>query len=246
VRIKNTIYEDGIPLFRIASDLIDRPQLSAGGINYMNKYIKMYPEKIIPIEPMNRVIKMFYDLETTGTNSKKHSIHHISGLIEVDGEVDLVFDYKVRPHQKAVIEQEAMTICGVTAVEISKYPTMKSVHKKIQVMLSTYVDRFDNTDKIFLVGFNNRSFDDDFFRKFFELNDDPYFNAWFWSDSHDVMVLASVYLQERRYRMPAFKLKSVAKELGLIVDESKLHEADYDIELTREIYRIVTGLELEM
>ena len=45
--------------------------------------------------------------------------------------------------------------------------------------------------------------------------------------------------------MPSFKLKRVAKELGILVEEEKLHDAVYNVYLTREIYRIVTGLELE-
>ena len=40
--------------------------------------------------------------------------------------------------------------------------------------------------------------------------------------------------------MTDFKLKTVAKQLGIIVDESKLHDAKYDIILTKQIYEIVT------
>jgi DNA polymerase-3 subunit epsilon len=43
-----------------------------------------------------------------------------------------------------------------------------------------------------------------------------------------------------------FKLKTVAKELGLWVDETRLHDAEYDIELTRSVYRIVTGIDYEL
>jgi len=245
-RINSVIYEDSTPIFKIESKLIDKKQLSQGGVDYMNRYAKMYPEKIIEINTMRNVIKIFYDLETTGLNQNKSSIHHISGFIEKNDEIIQAFDFKVRPHTKAVIEPEAMRISKVTEEQIAKYPTMKSVYKKLIVMLSTHVDRYDKQDKIFLVGYNNISFDDNFLRKFFELNDDPYFNAWFWSDSQDVMVLASTYLEKRRHRMPAFKLMSVAKELGIEIDKSKLHEADYDVHITREIYRIVTGLEVEM
>jgi hypothetical protein len=46
--------------------------------------------------------------------------------------------------------------------------------------------------------------------------------------------------------MPSFKLSIVAKELGLLIDEDRIHEAGYDVHLTREVYRIVTGLQIEM
>lgn len=46
--------------------------------------------------------------------------------------------------------------------------------------------------------------------------------------------------------MPNFKLKTVAKELGLDVEDDKLHDARYDVLLTRDIYRIVTNLDIEL
>ena len=46
--------------------------------------------------------------------------------------------------------------------------------------------------------------------------------------------------------MPNFQLHTVAQTLGLEVDESKLHDASYDVLLTRQIYRIVTGREIEI
>ena len=41
--------------------------------------------------------------------------------------------------------------------------------------------------------------------------------------------------------MENFKLMTTARAVGLEIDESKLHDAQYDIELTRNIYRIVTN-----
>lgn len=38
-----------------------------------------------------------------------------------------------------------------------------------------------------------------------------------------------------------FKLATVSKALGIEVDDSKLHDAEYDILLTRQIYNLVTN-----
>ena len=46
--------------------------------------------------------------------------------------------------------------------------------------------------------------------------------------------------------MPSFKLKRVGLELGLAVDPDSLHDALFDARLTRDIYRIVTGIEIEL
>jgi DNA polymerase-3 subunit epsilon len=192
------------------------------------------------------MIKIFYDLETTGTNFKAHSVHQLSGLIEVDGEIVEEFDFKVRPHPKAQISKEAMTVCNKTEKEIMSYPEMRKVHKQFLTLLSKYVDKYNPKDKMYLIGFNNRAFDDLFLRMFFELNDDKYIGSWFWSDTGDTLCLASEYLLDRRASMLSFKLKRVALELGLEVDTEGLHDALFDARLTRSIYRIVTGLEIEL
>ena len=95
---------------------------------------------------------------------------------------------------------------------------------------------------MYLVGYNNASFDNQFFRAFFTQNRDNYFGSWFWADTLDVMVLASNFLRDRRHEMENFQLKTVAKFLGVEVDETKLHDAEYDIYLTIEIFKIVTGI----
>lgn len=192
------------------------------------------------------MIKIFFDVETTGTNHKLNSIHQLSGLIEINDQIVEEFDFKVRPHPKAQIDDAAMHLCGVTEEEIMKYPEMKKVLLGFTKMLSKYIDKYNPKDKAWLIGFNNRAFDDKFLRMFFELCGDKYIGSWFWVDTIDVLCLASQYLLDRRASMPSFKLKRVAKELGIIVEEEKLHDAGYDVHLTREIYRIVTGLEIEI
>lgn len=193
-----------------------------------------------------RTIKIFYDIETTGTNPKKHSIHQIAGLIEVDGRVEEEFNYFVQPHPKALYDPAALLIANKSEAELKQYPPMQDIHRELIALFGRYLDRFDRTDKAWQVGFNNRAFDDVFLRAWFEQNGDMYIGSWFWSDSLDGMVLASQYLIERRRQMPNFKLHSVARELGIPVDESQLHDGLYDIKLTREIYRVVTGLEIEL
>lgn len=192
------------------------------------------------------MVKIFYDVETTGTKPNKHSIHQLSGIVEVDGVIAEEFNYKVRPHPKAEITKEAMSVCGKTEKEILTYPEIGIVFAAFTNLLKKYVNPYEKTSKAWLIGFNNRSFDDLFLRMFFELNKNQYYNSWFWSDSIDVLCLASEYLMDRRTSMPSFKLKRVALELGLSVDENELHDALFDARITRDIYRIVTGIEYEL
>lgn len=186
-------------------------------------------------------IKFFYDLETTGVNYKQHSIIQLSAQIEVDGEVKEKINMLIKPHPKALIEEQALKVNNRTLEEIQNFPLdYETAYNKLLKILGKYVDRFDKTQKMYLVGFNNKSFDDFFLRKMFELNSDAFFNSWFWGDTIDVMSTAAEYLMDRRPYMTNFKLKTVALELGIPVDETKLHEAQYDVDLTRMIYLVCT------
>ena len=192
------------------------------------------------------MVKVFYDLETTGLNYKKHSIHQLAGLVEVDGEVVETFDIRMAPHPKAEVTPEALKTAGVTEEQIQAYPPQIVGYKKFTAMVEKYIDKYNPTSKAFLVGFNNRYFDDPFLRMLFELNGDQFIGSRVWSDTIDVLVLASEYLQDRRHLMPSFKLKRVAMTLGIAVDQTLLHDGVYDVQLTREIYRIVTGKVMEL
>lgn len=192
------------------------------------------------------IIKVFYDLETTGVEVKKHSIHQIAGLIEINDEVVEKFNIFSRPHPKALIEEGVLKACNKTKEELLSYPDMKDAHKEFKAILGKYIDPFDTKQKAWNVGFNNRYFGDVFLRAWFKQNGDEFIGSLFWTDTLDTLVLASQYLIHRRPTMPSFQQHRVARELGIIVEENRLHDASYDVELTRGIYRIVTGLDIEL
>lgn len=181
----------------------------------------------------------FFDLETTGLYHWRHGIHQIAGMIVIDGEVKDEFNFNVKPNPKATIEKEALAVAGVTLNRVMAYPDMKEVHAQLLKVLAKHVDKFKKTDKFHLVGFNNAGFDNAFFRAFFKQNGDEYFGSWFWSDTIDVMSLASFHLREQRAKLENFKLATVAEYLGVKVDKEKLHDAMYDIYLTKAIFDII-------
>lgn len=197
-------------------------------------------------EEVNSIVKIFYDLETTGLNPKIHSIHQIAGMVEVNGSVVERFNLKVQPHPKAQIDPRALRIGGVTEEQIMGYPPMIEVYRAFVKILEKYIDVGDRNDGAYLAGFNNRKFDDIFLLAWFIQNGSSIFFGWFRTESLDVEILAAEYLLERRRDMPSFKLKRVAVELGLQVDKDRLHDGAYDVELTRDIYNIVTGRDIEL
>ena len=179
---------------------------------------------------------LFYDIETTGTRFWKNGIHQLSGAVVIDGEVKETFDFRVRPNPNAIIEQEALDVAGVTKEQIMQYEPMDVVYKKFVELLGKYVDKFKRNDKFYLAGYNNAPFDNQFLRAWFVQNNDKFFGSWFWSNSIDVMVMATQYLIDKRPEMENFKLSTVAKYCGIDVEAESLHDALYDITLTMKIY----------
>ena len=185
---------------------------------------------------------LFFDLETTGIKYWRNGVHQISGEIVIDGVTKESFNFNVCQHSQCEIEEEALRICNVSKEQIQAYPPMREVYVKFVNMLSKYVDKFDKKDKFFLVGYNNASFDNHFLKAFFVQNGDNYFYSWFWVNSIDVMVLSTQHLMRKRHEMTDFKQETVARALGIQIDSAKLHDASYDIQLTKEIYNRISSL----
>jgi DNA polymerase-3 subunit epsilon len=183
---------------------------------------------------------LFYDLETTGVLYWKNGIHQIAGAIQIDGEITERFNFNVQPHTKAVIEDEALKIAGVTREDLAKYPPMHEVYADLIKILSKYVDKYNKKDKFHLAGYNINAFDNAFFRAFFVQNGDQYFGSWFWPDSLDCYVLASNHFKSVRASFANFQQRTVAQHLGIPIVEENLHDAQYDIDVCVNIYRQLT------
>lgn len=184
--------------------------------------------------------RLYYDLETTGLNPAKHGIHQIAGIIEINGATIEKFNIKLQPNPKCTIEQTALDIAGVTREQINNYQPFPAGYTEFVNTISKHVDQYNKKDKFHLVGYNNRGFDDNFLRELFKQNGNEYFGSYFWNDGIDVLVMASYALESRRAELENFQLKTVAKFVGIEVDEKKLHDAFYDIELTKQILDIIT------
>jgi DNA polymerase-3 subunit epsilon len=148
----------------------------------------------------------------------------------------------VQPYHKADIEDAALEVSGTKREDLKEFARFEDVYSDIIAMLGQYVNKFDKKDKFHLVGYNIKGFDTEFLRAFFLQNNDQFFGSWFWSVPIDVIVLAQTMLMPKRPDMVDFKLHTVAEALGIPVDKTQLHDASYDIELTRLIYKKCIGL----
>lgn len=192
---------------------------------------------------------LFIDVETTGTDPERHGLTQISGCVQIGDTLHEHFDYYVRPYPADQIEDAALEVTGMDRRQFlpdgdpnclkvpgQEFQPPQVVYNQLVDLLGRHVNKFDRTDKFQFVGYNAHSFDMPFMRKFWEKNNDRYFGSWFWYPCLDVMLVWAQLLQPVRAQLKNFKLMTIAAHAGLEVDESRLHDSQYDIELTRDLW----------
>jgi DNA polymerase-3 subunit epsilon len=187
--------------------------------------------------------RLFLDVETTGIDFVKSGIHQISGIIEIDGIVKEKFDFNVKPFEGAEISEEALNVGGVTLEQIMSYPDESVVYKALSDIFAKYVYKFDKKDKFVMVGYNVY-FDKNMLANLWLRNDDKYLFSNIRGNCIDVMSMATEFLESELSSMENFKLFTVAKKLGLDINEEKLHNSLYDIETTRNMFLKIKGIEV--
>jgi DNA polymerase-3 subunit epsilon len=183
--------------------------------------------------------KCFIDVETTGLSSTQNGIHQISGIIEIGDKLE-TFNFHVRPFERDIIVVKALEVSGVTEEDLKtdKYENPRIVYGKFCNLLEKYVDKFDPKDKFLFIAYN-APFDYQFIRQWFTKNGDKYFGSYFVHPPIDVMTLACAAIGSDRFDLINFKLNTVAKYFGIKVEEDKLHDAVYDIQLTQYLYDMI-------
>ena len=195
--------------------------------------------------------KYFYcDLETSGVDKNKHGILQIAGCIEEDNKVKEYFEWFVKPYPDQIIDTEALAVNNIKPEDIENFMDPKVCLFEIKKLCEKYINFWDKTDKFMFVGYNAK-FDYDFFREFFvkgsitekEKQFGNGFGNYFWVPPLDVMNVAAMALRKNRgaYNLPNFKLMTVAKLFGLVNDDADFHNAKFDIDITRALFKLLIG-----
>lgn len=194
-------------------------------------------QKPRPTKDFRPPIKRVYiDVETGGLDSWNNPLIQCAGIIEIGGEKIESFDFKIAPFEDQVIADSSLEVTGLTREDIAKFENPMLVYNDLTRLLDKYVDKFKRTDKFHFVGYNS-TFDDRFMRSFWKRNNDNYYGSYFLFPTIDVCVLAADYLQDVRPTMKGFKLVDVAQHLFDDINPDEAHDAFWDIEVTRRIYK---------
>jgi len=189
--------------------------------------------------------EIILDCETTGLMPNACGVHQLSGAILVDRKVKEVFDIKmdVFPNDKFI---EGWNEAGHFSEEvIHKQQAPQEGYREFTKLLSGYVDKFNKLDKLTMYAYNS-PFDDAFIRAWFKKNGDKYYGSWFWFPNICVMRQAMVHLRDQRAELENFQLITVAKHLGIEIDEKEAHDALYDVYLTVSVLeKVDPGVHIE-
>lgn len=187
---------------------------------------------------------LFFDTETTGLDSETCGIHQMSGSVVIDGEIVEKFDFKFRPFDDCVFQEDALKLKDLSEEELmSRELSDSDVYNQFVNMLDKYVKKFDKKDKFYIVGYNI-GFDINFLKKMFIRNKNEFLFSYFWGNPIDVMSLAGQKLMYFRSGMENFKQGTVAKQLGIPLEENLLHDSLYDVEVLMKIYSLVTNYKI--
>lgn len=186
----------------------------------------------------------FIDVETTGTDPKRHNIFQLSARITdstaetVVDKIDLTF----APHSLDEYEEGALAKTGYSLDDMSKLSlSSEDAYTKFIAFCDDHVSRFDKKDKMHFVAYNAQ-FDSNFVREWFSKNGNSYYGSYFWNPPLCVMIGAAWLTQRVRGALPDFKLGTLCQSAELGWDETLAHDASYDINKTIELYRYLNNV----
>ena len=175
---------------------------------------------------------LWFDLETTGTDSKYHGIVQFAGLMDIDGEVIDQLNLKMQPHPGAVIEQSALEVTGVSAADIAGYMPNDEAYRTIRTFFDKHVEKYDPSDKMYPAGYNVQ-FDLGFLQEMFKRFDKYGMGSYFNWRSVDPLPLIRLMDYKGTISLPDYKLATVCAHYGITID--KAHDALSDVQATRKL-----------
>lgn len=183
-------------------------------------------------------IKRFYfDLETSGLNPVRNGILQMALILEINDVIKEKHTFFIKPFKDDVIDPEATAIHGLDPTD-GRFEEPEIVFKRLVAILDKYIDKYDTKDKAFMVGYNCQSFDKQFLYEWFVKNGNKFMFSYFYPETLDVFVLMGYAAQKQRHLLGDGKLVTYAKSVGIDVDESKLHDAMFDTNLTYKLFKL--------
>ena len=177
--------------------------------------------------------KVFYfDVESSGLDSKLNDILSLAYLIEINKEIVETGELFMQPFNYNTINAKALEVNKLSIAQIKEFPTPQETHIELVKLFDRYIDKFNKNDKFISCGYNVR-FDVAFLSEFFLKNNHKYLFSYI--DHHQLDVFNLLYILDYKgiLNLESYKLENVAKYFGI---EHAAHNSLSDIKVTRQIF----------
>lgn len=178
-----------------------------------------------------------YDLETGGLSPQFDAILQVAGFI-VDEKLEVVdkICFYCQPHcADNNPNPRALEVNHISPSDIDEFMSSEEGVAKLNGFLQKHVE---GEKKLTLAGYNSDGFDNLFLENWYKKHDDfASFDSFFHTKTVDVLKVAKGFFSNKVHKPFNFKQGTVAKYLKVEIDDSRLHEALYDVEVCLEIYR---------
>ena len=181
---------------------------------------------------------LWLDVETTGLSPYHNDIIQLAYMIEVNGVVKLERNLYMAPTNPDKIQEKALDVHGIRLDELLCFPPATEAHATFIADLSTFINKFNKTDKLYLGGFNVH-FDIEFLVNWFKKCNDKYLGSWVNWRRVDVLDAASHLAVLGGLQADNLKLVTLAEMFEVPI---KAHDALSDIKATRELYHKIMPL----
>lgn len=185
--------------------------------------------------------ELIVDTETTGLDVKNCHITQLSAIYLENGKKTDEFNIYMKPGENCAIYREALKATNTTYKDLITHEKRISQfegYNKFISFLDDKINKYDSKDKMLFIAYNAR-FDEDVVREWFKRMDNPYLNSYIHWPVLSVDQLLAWHTLDTRNKLENFKLITVAKGLGIEIDDSKLHDSEYDTFITYQIYKIL-------
>lgn len=186
---------------------------------------------------------LYFDTETTGTNSWKHEITQFAAIIEIDGVVKEEVNFKCQPTDWDAIEPNALKTTGIGIDQLKTFETPDQTMKKIRDLFTKYIPKYTKMGDKFYPAGHNVQFDLDFLNSFIKKHgnaDEQKWGATTYQNwrSLDSRVLANFLVAKGKLNPENIKLSTLCDHYKIDIDA---HDALSDIRATREVILRMMG-----
>ena len=180
---------------------------------------------------------LYLDVETAGLKAEECGLTQLAFIIEIDGVERVSGAYDIKPFEGSSIERKALEVTGKTYDEVMSYPDEAKVFNTFIAVLKEFINPMVYGDDFTLVAYN-AEFDQRFLIAWFERMGKKYSNYINYKKV-DPLALLRILDHEGIANLSSYKLSVVYS--AVFNEEFKAHDAQYDIDATRKLYKYLVS-----